>query len=231
LFLNSPCILELSKLCGAFLVHLFLNNSTLLTVTFVDLLQNISLVVLLDEIVSDLLLFGLGLNPLNLLVDKLLLVLNAPLLLIGMGLAGANRLGAVLVDLLHEIDAGLILLLPLVLPELPLLLALEPGQVLDQLLLGLLVLGLLVVVLLKIDDFLASTEALFLFHFLDGLLAADGPLEHLFVAGLLSLKLLLAKRFLGVVVPEELHIALSVENVLLALEFPLGLVFLAPLSV
>ncbi len=61
---------------------------------------------------------------------------------------GADGLGAVLVDLLHQVDACLILLAPLVFLDLPLLLGLEPGQVVDELLLGLLVFGLLHVELL-----------------------------------------------------------------------------------
>ncbi len=115
LVLDTARVLKLGELGGAFFVHLFLDDSALLAVALVDLLEDVGLVVLLDQVVSHLLFLRLLLDPSDLLVNQLLFVFDSPLFLVGMCLAGTDGLSAVLIDLLHKVDAGLVLLVPLVL--------------------------------------------------------------------------------------------------------------------
>jgi hypothetical protein len=90
----------------------------------------------------------LSVGSLNLGIDLLFLVVNQPFLLITILLLELNMLCSVLVDILEQVDSGLVLLLPLVFLHLPLLLGFQPCQVLNQLFLLLLVFSLLEVVLL-----------------------------------------------------------------------------------
>ena len=47
LILDAACVLEFSELSGPLLEHLLLDDASLLAVTLIDLLQDISLVILL----------------------------------------------------------------------------------------------------------------------------------------------------------------------------------------
>jgi hypothetical protein len=73
--LNTAGVLELSQLRGSLFEHLLLNDSALLAITLVDLLQDISLVILLHDGIahSSLLSFGLGAS--DFFLDELLFVL------------------------------------------------------------------------------------------------------------------------------------------------------------
>jgi hypothetical protein len=168
---------------------------------------------------------------LDLLADDLLFVLKAPLLLVGRELLGSDGLGAVFIDLPHEVDAGLVFLVPLVLSKFPLFLAFEPGEVFNQLLLSLLVFGLLKIELLKVNDFLPSTEKLLSLDTLDFLLLIDSLAEHVFVALLFNTKLLFTEKFLGFVVTDKFEIALAVKHLTLALKLMLLLLLALPLLI
>jgi hypothetical protein len=124
LVLNAASVLKLSQLGCSFFEHLLLDDTALLTIAFVDLFQDISLVILLSNCITHLLVFILGVSFCNLLFNKLFFVLQAPLLFVGLHLSRTDSLSPILIDLLHQVDTSLILLLPLILLDFPLLLRL-----------------------------------------------------------------------------------------------------------
>lgn len=193
------------------------------------MLEDISLIIFLGNGITHFLFLLLGLRLHNFFVDNLLFMLDLPLILVGHHLLGADGLRTVLVDLLHQVDASLILLAPLVLLELPLLLGLEPGEVLDQLLLSFFILSLLKVELLKIDNLLSAAEAFLILELSDLLLACECLVKHNLVAFLLNSELLLTEEFLGLVVADELEISFDLENMLLSLHLLLLLILFLPL--
>lgn len=227
--MDAAGILELGEFCRTFLEHLLLNNAALLTVSLIDLFQDISLMILLGESFTHLLFFSFGLSACDFIIDNLFFVLDLPLFFFALHLLCADGLRTIFINLFHQVDASLVLLAPLVLLEFPLLLALKPCQVLDELLLGLLILSLLKVELLKVDDLLASSCLLLLFKSLYFLFAVDGLSEHVLIALSLSSKLVLLKNLLGIVVTEKLQVALFVEKVSLALNFALLFLLTLPL--
>jgi len=143
LVLNATSIFELSELSCSLFKHFVLNNTSLLTVTFVDLLKNISLIVLFSDGIAHSLLLLSSKISLHFIVYNLFFISKAPLLLSFHHFLGTNSLCSVFINLLHKIDAGLVFLLPFIFLKFPLLLALEPSQILNQLLFSLLVLGFL----------------------------------------------------------------------------------------
>jgi len=80
--LNALSVFEFSKLGRALLVHFLLDDASLLSIALVNLLEDISLMVLLLKSVSLSFVLSFSLDSLNLLIDKLLLILEAPLVLI-----------------------------------------------------------------------------------------------------------------------------------------------------
>jgi len=125
----------------------------------------------------------------------------------------------------------LVLLSPLIFLKLPLLLAFNPCEILNKLLLGLLIFGLLEIELLKLDDLIASSEEFLFLDSFDFLLTVDCLREHVSVAVFLRLKLLLTENFLSLIVTDKLHVSLAVKNMLLSLDLLLIGLFFLPLLV
>lgn len=231
LLLDASAVLELGKHGSTLLVHLFLDDSALFAISLIDLLEDVGLMVLLSQSISLFSILCLSLHASDFLIDDLLLIGDLPLFFACHHLLGTNGLCAVFVNLLHEVDTGLVLLAPFVFFQLPLLLAFEPGQVLNQLLLSFLVFSLLKVELLELNDFITSAKALLHLDALNFLLLVNGFAEHFSVAFLLNAELLLSKDLLSVVVTEELQIALADKDVLLSCNFAFLFVFKLPLLV
>jgi hypothetical protein len=82
---------------------------------------------------------------------------------------------------------------------------------------------------LKINDLLASPGALFLLKSFYFFLAIDSLAQHLLVALSLSAELVVSEDLLGLVVAEELEVALLVKKTFLSLEFALLLLLSLPL--
>jgi hypothetical protein len=73
--LNTAGVLELSQLRGSLFEHLLLNDSALLAITLVDLLQDISLVILLHDGIAHSPLLSLSLGACDFFLNELLFVL------------------------------------------------------------------------------------------------------------------------------------------------------------
>lgn len=187
--MNAASVLEFSQFRGSLFEHLLLNDSALLAITLVDLLQDISLVILLDDGFTHSPLLSLGLGASDLFLDEFLFVLKTPFLLLCLHLLRSNSLCPILIHLLHQVNAGLILFAPFILLNFPLLLRIEPSEIVNELVLRLLVLSLLHIELLKIDDLLATSRPLLLLKTLDFLFAANCGIEHYLVSFLLRAKL------------------------------------------
>ena len=188
--MNAASVLELSQFRGSLFEHLLLNDSALLAITLVDLLQDISLVILLDDSFTHSPLLSLGLSASDFFLDELLFVLKTPFLFLSLHLLSSDSLCSVLIHLLHQVNTGLILFAPFILLNFPLLLRIEPSEIVNELVLRLLVLSLLHIELLKIDDFLATSRPLLLLKTFDFLFAADCGAKHYLVSFLLRAKLI-----------------------------------------
>lgn len=155
--MNAASVLELSQFRGSLFEHLLLNDSALLAITLVDLLQDISLVILLHDGIAHSLLLSLGLSASDFLLDELLFVLKTPFLLLSLHVLTCDSLCSILIHLLHQVNTGLILFAPFILLNFPLLLRFEPSEIVNELVLRLPVLSFLHIELLKINDFLATS--------------------------------------------------------------------------
>ncbi len=100
----------------------------------------------------------------------LLIVLFKPLLLLFKCLLEQDILLTILVHVLKQVDSGLVLTTPLLFTGIPLLLILFLGKSVDIALVSSLVVLHLVVVLLELLDLSSTSESLFIFNLLDGLL-------------------------------------------------------------
>lgn len=188
--MNAASVLELSQFRGSLFEHLLLNDSALLAITLINLLQDISLVILLDDSIAHSPLLSLGLSASDFLLDELLFVLKTPFLFLSLHLLSSDSLCSILIHLLHQVNTSLILFAPFILLNFPLLLRFEPSEIVNELVLSLLVLSFLHIELLKIDDFLATSRPLLLLKTLDFLFAADCGAEHYLVSFLFSAKLI-----------------------------------------
>ena len=144
-------------------------------------------------------------------LDLALLVLLEPVGLISqLGLEMDVGL-AVGIHVLHQVDLGLVLTAPLVLPRVPLASVLIGHQLVDHLLVGALVVGHLAVVSLQLYDFLAAGQTLSSLNRLDLLLVGDSRIQKLLVSLELALLSLLAKLLLRSVVLDQLQVPLTVQ--------------------
>lgn len=111
----------------------------------------------------------------------------------------------------------------------PHLLALDRDELVDHLLVGLLVALLLLVEFLERAYLLAAGEALVLFHLLDGSLTLQRNSEHILVTRLFSFDGVQAELAFGLVVLDQVLVALPVKMVVLVVHLLLGFFFLHPL--
>lgn len=167
---NAPLVLDLSKLGGTLFVHAILQVASHSAVTLANLAKHIRLMGLLFVSDPEGLLFMSTVLPVNLVVDHLLVVVLKPMSLALHRLLQQDVLLTVLVDVLEEVDTGLVLTAPLLLASVPLLLVFDLSQLIDHLLvLSLARFGVLVMSL-ELLDLPTASHALILLHLLDCLL-------------------------------------------------------------
>lgn len=167
---DTALVLDLGEFGGPLLVHAVLEVATHRAIAFTHLTQHIRLVRLAVKCLLQVALFVHLVLAVDFLIDLLLLVVAKPVLLLLQGLLKKDSLLTVLVDVLEQVDAGLIFTSPLLLSCVPLFLILLHRECIDVPLLGLLVRALLLVVLLKLLDLASARKPLFLFEVLHGLL-------------------------------------------------------------
>lgn len=158
--LNATLVLQLRQLRRSLLVHQLLQLTSHGPVALTHLSQHIGLVHLLHHRSLDhLVLVGLVL-PLDLSLHILALILFHPLLLALQLFLQLDLLLSVRVNIPQQVDAGLVLTVPLLLASFPLLSVLLGNQLVNHLLVSLLVLVLLLGKLLKLDRFSSVTHPL-----------------------------------------------------------------------
>lgn len=167
----------------------------------------------------------LGDSSLNLL----LLILLEPVHFLLTGLLEEDVLLSRLIDVLQEVDSGLLFSLPLGLSHFVLSLSFLLHELVNKLFVGCFIGFRLLVVLLKLDDFLAALSSLSFLNVLQGLLFCKGSLQKLLISCLLSVGLDTSKFPLGSIVIDELKVPFSVKNELLSLCLLVCLDFLSPL--
>jgi len=174
LVLDSALVLDLSKFGGTLLVHAILQVTSHGSVTLVHLTKNVCLMGLLVKSSLDLVLLSGSVLTLKLSINLELVLLLEPLGLLLQSLLEEDVLLTVLVDILEQVDAGLILTAPLLLTSVPLSLVLLLSQLLNVALILSLVRLLLLVMRLKSLGLSATLISLLLLDLLDGTLAGNG---------------------------------------------------------
>jgi len=161
--IDFSLILQLSKLGSSFLVHFFLQECSLDPIFLVHLFQQIELMRLSSSSFfgGSCLKFSILLSnsSFNLLFLVILLPISFCLLL----LFEQYVFLSILVDILEEIDSGLVLSLPLSIPHFELSFGLLLNDFINHLLIGHFVFSTLLIVALKIEDFLSSCSFLSFF--------------------------------------------------------------------
>lgn len=174
---NASLIFNLSKFGSSFFVHFVLEVTAHGSVTLSDLTKDVCLVCLLVQSSCHCLLFvGLGLSE-DLLVVLLLLVVLEPF---GFGLQfllEQDVLFTIVVNVLHQVDAGLVLTTPLSLLCFPLFDVLVLDKLFDHLLVGCLIFSLLPVVFLELDNLLSEGGLLGSFKILNVLFPLHSSFE------------------------------------------------------
>ena len=227
--LDASLVLELSQFGGSFLVHHLLQLASHGAVTLAHLAKHISLMHLLHHARLDhLLLVGLVLS-FDLCLHVLALELLHPLGLLLELLLQFNVLLAVSIHILKQVNARLVLPVPLLLTGFPLLGVLFSYEFVNHLLVGLLVLSDLLRVLLELDCLGAVLHSLLILKLLQCLLVFEGRVEQLQVALLLRQLRLLTKKFLLLVMFNKSKVALTEQDMALFLNLLLALSLDLPL--
>lgn len=171
-------VLHLSEFSGALLVHAVLQVSAHGPVALSYLAKHISLMSLAVVCLLEGALLVQAILAVNFVVNHLLVILLQPVGLLLHGLLQQDVSLAILIDVLHEVDASLVLTAPLLLACVPLLVVLNLRETIDHLLVGSSVTLLVLVVRLELLDLSAALHALFHLVLLNGLLALKSRVEE-----------------------------------------------------
>ena len=227
--LDASLVLQFCQLGRSLLVHDLLQLAAHGAVSLAHLAQHVSLVHLFgDARLNHLLLVG-AILALNFCLHVLALVLFHPLLLILLFLFEFDVLLSVLVDVLEQVNAGLVFAVPLLLSLLPLLSVLLCHELVDHSLVGLFVGLLLRGILLQLDGFSSVRHFFLVFNLLDHSFSFNRSLQQLQITLLFGKLGLFSQTFLLLVVLQQAQITLSSQNLALALSLPLPLLVQSPL--
>jgi hypothetical protein len=162
-------------------------------------------------------------------LDLLLLVVLEPFHFLLAGLLEQDVLLPGLINVLQEVDPGLLFSLPLGLSHFVLSLGLLLHEFIDQLLVGSFVGLRLLVILLELNDFPAAFSSLSLLNILEGLFSSKSGRKEFLVSLLFGFGLNGSEFPLGGVVVDELDVPLSVQDEFLSLGLLISVGLLGPL--
>lgn len=180
--LDASLVFQFCQLGRSLLVHNFLQFTAHGAVSFSYLTQNVCLVHLLGNASLDHLLFVGTILALNFSFHILALILFHPLLLFLLLLLEFDMLFSVLVNILKQVDAGLVLTVPLPFALLPLLGVFLRHKLVYHPFVGLFVSLLLRGILLKLNGLPAMRHLFFVFNLLNHSFAFNCSLQKLQVA-------------------------------------------------
>ena len=166
--LDASLVLELRQLCRPLFVHNFLQLSSHSAVSLANLAQHVGLMHLLRKTCLNHLLFVGPILALNFGLHILTFVLFHPILLLPLLFLKLYVLLPILVDVLEQVDASLILAIPLSLPLLPLFGVFFWNKFVNHSFISFLVGLLLRGKLLKLDRLVAMGHSLLVLNLLDG---------------------------------------------------------------
>ena len=209
---DALLVLELGEFGGALLVHAVLQVAAHGPVALSYLAKHVRLMSLAVVCLLECALLVQAILAVDLVVDHLLVILLQPVRLLLHGLLQQDVSLAILIDVLHEVDASLVLTAPLLLTRIPLLIVLNLREIVDHLLVGCGVALLVLVVRLELLDLSAALHALVRLVLLNCLLAGEGLVEEHLVTLPVGLFGLLAELLLHCVVLDELEVALAVQQ-------------------
>ena len=169
---DTSLVFDFGELCGALLVHAVLELAAHCPVALTYLAQYVSLVHLSIHRFFECPFLMHPLHLLDLIIDRPLIVAFLPQGFLLELLLQQNVGLSVLIDILHEVDAGLVLTAPLLLARIPLFLVLLHGELVDVPLVGLFVALDLLVVFLEFLDFASARHSLFIFELRNGSLVS-----------------------------------------------------------
>lgn len=184
--LNASLVFQLGQLRSSLLVHNLLEFASHGAVALANLSQHVSLVHLLHHAsLYHLVLVGVVL-ALNFGFHVIALVLLHPLMFLFQLFLEFDVLLPICVDVSQQVNAGLVLTVPLLLTGFPLLGVLLSNEPIDHLLVSLLVLALLLGELLQLNSLGTVAHAFVVLKLLKSLLALKGGVQKLQVSLLLG---------------------------------------------
>lgn len=228
--LNASLVFQLGQLRSSLLVHNLLEFASHGAVALANLSQHVGLVHLLHHAsLYHLVLVGLVL-ALNFGFHVVALVLLHPLLLLLQLFLKFDVLLPICVDVSQQVNAGLVLTVPLLLTGFPLLGVLLSNESIDHLLVSLFVLALLLGELLQLNSLGTVAHAFVVLKLLKSLLALKGGVQKLQVSLLLGELSLFSKELLLLVVLDEAKVTFTDEDLALFLAHSLTFGFGGPLG-
>ncbi|MCP4556334.1 MAG: hypothetical protein GY836_13010 [Herbaspirillum sp.] len=151
--LDASLVLDLSELCGTFLVHAILEVTAHSAISLTHLTKNISLVSLLVNSLLEGVLLMHTVLTINLCINLLLIVLPEPFCLFLHCLLKQNILLTILVNVLEQVDSSLVFTTPLLFTVVPLLFVLFLSQLVNASLISCLIALDVIVMSLELLDF------------------------------------------------------------------------------
>ena len=226
---NAPLVIDLGQLGGPLFVHLVLQVPPCGSVALTHLAQDVCLVGLLHQSVLHRL--GLVSSILSCYLSLVLLqfVVLQPLGFLFLFLLEEDGLLAILVDVLHEVDSGLVLPSPLRLSCLPLLDVLILYELIDHLLVLCFLIRNVSVVLLQLDNLVSACLLLSSLNVLHLLLSKQSSVEKILVPQSVLLLSLFPELLLCGIVIDQLKVPLAIKQELLLFCLFLPLLFIDPL--
>lgn len=153
LTLDASLVLNLGQFGSPLFIHAILQVTAHSAISLTHLAKHISLVSLLVDGFLKSTLFMHAVLTVNLGVNLVLIVLSKPFLLFFHGLLEKDILLAILVNVLKQVDSGLVFTSPLLLTVVPLLFVLFLSQLINASFISCLVVLNIIVMLLELLDF------------------------------------------------------------------------------
>lgn len=227
--LDAALVLQLSEFGSALLVHNLLELAAHSAVALTNLSKHICLMHLLHHrCLNHLFLVGFVL-AVNFGLHVLALVLFHPFSLVVKLFLKFDILLTVSVNILKEVDTGLVFTIPLLFTGIPLLGIFLSNKLVDHFVVSFLILSNLLGVFLELDCFSAMFHTLFVFQTLEFLLAIESRVKQLQIALFLRELGLLTEKLFLLIVLNKCEISLPHEDMAFCLNLLLAFSLYNPL--
>ena len=227
--IDFSLVLQFCKLSCSLLIHLFLKESSLDSIFFIHLLQNIHLMTLSIGcfFCSSCFKFSILLSDGS--FNLMLLICYKPLFLLFILLLEKNIFFTGLIDVFKEVDSSLLFSRPLSLSHFILSFSFLLNKFINKFLVSSLVIFGLFVVLLKFHNFLSSLSSFCFLNIFKSLFSSKSSCEKFLISLFFNTFLDISEFSLRCVMVYELKVSFSIEDEFLSFSLFISLNFSSPL--